>query len=495
MPSPSPTPQAGGSYPVRRGIILLLGMALSIAMAVEPDDPVITRGAIETDTGKLAYQARVESTRLFDAEGEYSADMVTTSYLAGDDEDSQRPVIFLFNGGPIVPAVYLHMGMFGPYRVQFQTGPQDEQQEWALVENRRTLLDVADLVYVDPPMTGYSRLAEGREPEEFHGIEPDAQQVADFIVRWLRARQREQSPVYIFGESYGTMRAPFVGRKLTEADSPVSLAGIMLFGQAVNMIEYSQRPDNILSYVVSLPTLSVIAQYHHQSAFPDLDADTLYRKARRYASEHYLPALFKGNTIAEGELEKVAARLEQFTGISAQYYVDNRLRISKEEFRRQLITEPPTVLGRYDARYTGPRSEDEPSDPAAPLGEAYLEAFSDYRENHLQIDSDTEYVPRAGISDLGDWDWLGNSPFSHFHYAAQLDYLFNQVDDFRLYVASGHYDLTTTTGAADHLVRQSFWPRERVMVRRYASGHMAYTDEESARRIVNDIREFIGASQ
>lgn len=475
-----------------QGIVLAIGL-----LSLPASDPACAgieysaQATIQTPGGQVTYRASIEAISVRDADDRPSAEMVSFTYMSEVSSTADRPVIFLFNGGPIVPSPYLHLGLFGPDRLAMDDPRSSVAGNWRIVENRATLLDVADLVYVDPPGTGFSRLTSEREPETYYGIESDAHFVADFIYRWLSEHDRSDSPVYLFGESYGTIRAPVVASLLAKREEAIEISGLMLFGQAVNIIEYVQRPNNIISYVVSLPSLSVIAKYHDKSAYADLSVSELYDRAARFAREQYLPALFQGNQAASAELGRVADELERLTGISAQYYIDNRLRLSKQAFRRQLLAESDLLLGRYDARYTAEQEGDTQPDPAAQVSEAYLAAFDSYLTDHFGVDSDREYVPRADISSLADWEWSGSSPFSHFHYAEYIDKLFEAVDGFQLYIGSGHYDLTTTTGAADHLVRQSSWPLDRVMVRRYEAGHMAYSDAETAMRISEDIRAFL----
>lgn len=477
---------------LRTTAALLSGLMLSVSASSAASFTVEKTKSIETQTGVIDYQARVESTALHDTDGQHSADVVNTSYVAmTDDEPSTRPVIFLSNGGPVVPSVYLHMGLLAPYRVQVLTEPHEPSIEWELTTNPDTLLDIADLVYVDPPMTGYSQVADARNPRDFYSVDMDAQQVADFIYKWLDANQRTESPVFLFGESYGTIRAPVTARKLVEDYELNNLRGVMLFGQAVNMVEYSQRPANILSYIASLPPLAIIAQYHGKSAYSELSIDALYHKVQLFNEQTYLPALYKGSLITEAELHQVAEQLEALTGIAADYYIENRLRISKPQFRHELLRDEGMVLGMYDARYVASVGSEFAVDPSGPLGQIFIDAYADYRQNQLAIETERDYVLRADIRGLDDWSWGGNSPFSHFNYAANLDYLFAQNPQFQLYVATGHYDLSTTTGGADYLLQQQSWPVEQVMLKRYAGGHMAYTDSASAHEMANDIRAFI----
>ncbi|RUO69170.1 S10 family serine carboxypeptidase-like protein [Pseudidiomarina salinarum] len=470
---------------------IALALLISTVTANAAGLPHSKEGEALTKSGPVKYTATIEQVRTFDTDGVHSADMVVTSYTTEAAHD--KPVIFLFNGGPIVPSVYLHMGLLSPYRVAFPDSTElaaDNSVAWQIEKNPYSVLDIADLVYVDPPETGYSRVAEGRATNEFYSVTADAQQVADFITNWLKQHHREQAPVFLFGESYGTMRATSAARQLVNNYQQTNLQGVLLFGQAVNMVEYSQRPNNVISYVASLPTLALTAAYHGKSAYGDLTEEQLFDKAWQFAQNQYLSALVKGRAISEHQLHQVAKELERFTGISHQFYIENRLKISKVQFRTALL--PGKILGYYDARYVADYDPEQAVDASRALSEGFQKGHADYLKNKLGYASPEDYILSApGITSLADWEWGGNSPFSHFNYAAHLDEVFAEVSDFHLFVGSGHYDLTTTSGAATYLVQQSSWPEQQVMLRNYVGGHMAYTVDKSARELTDDIRSFI----
>jgi carboxypeptidase C (cathepsin A) len=225
--------------------------------------PYITRHSGTFNGVRVDYTATVASVEVKDAAGKPGASIVSTSYVADAASGApQRPVMFVFNGGPISPSVYLHMGAFGPKRVAFGDDLSADAGLAPLTDNPYSILDVFDLVYFDPAGTGFSRALPGKPLREYFSVEADAQQTAAFIIGWLEANQRTGSPVWIFGESYGTNRAAETTGQLSKLDPPFLSAGIVLFGQAVNIIEYSQRPSNIMSYVVSLPTLAALGWYH-----------------------------------------------------------------------------------------------------------------------------------------------------------------------------------------------------------------------------------------
>jgi carboxypeptidase C (cathepsin A) len=351
---------------------------------------------------------------------------------------------------------------------------------------------VADLVFIDPADTGFSRRLPGTPENAYRSVESDAQQVAGFIQRWLATHNRLASPVYIMGESYGTVRAPKVIEQLAAMPRSVLVDGIFLLGQAVNIVEYSQRPDNIISYAVSLPTLAATAWYHNKVDRSGRTFNQFIREAQDYGATEYLQALFQGSDLPGSERRVVARRLEQFTGIPADYYVSRGLRITKEEFRLELLKERGLLLGRNDARYTAPVTDKGGlPDPSDTIAQAYAELWKSYLTSDLGVKWSDAYKPMAAIKSLEDWNWDGSSPFSSWPYGKSITQLMALNPKFRVLIGNGYYDTQTTIGAADYLRAQSGWPSDRVALRYYHGGHMAYTVDSAAARISDDVRKLV----
>ncbi len=408
--------------------------------------------------------------------------------------------MFVFNGGPISPSVYLHMGAFGPKRVAFADDLTADPAVAPLIDNPYSILDVTDLVYFDPAGTGFSRALPGKPLEDYFSIAADGQQTAAFIAEWLKSNHRSESSAYIFGESYGTNRAVETAGQLASLPEPVLLDGVVLFGEAVNIIEYSQRPNNIISYVVSLPTLAALGWYHHKAQSGGAGFEAFVESAWQYAQTDYLDALFQGNTLPPDRLREVAERLEQFTGLRSEYFIEKRLRVSKEAYRVELFRGEGLVLGRSDGRYVGPakvdgakNGEDGPPDPAVALPDALAKAFRAYLVSDLSVPSAEQYVTASPVQGLNDWGWSGSTPFSHFAYGDSLSALFEKNPQARVLVGAGYFDTMTTIGASRYLVNQETWPAEQVSLKYYRGGHMAYTIEDSARQMADDLREFVRA--
>lgn len=472
------------------------------SLGMRPPSFTVREAVLTKHTGafngrQVDYVAAVAGLDVPDAGGGNGAHLVTFAYVA-DAVDGQRvdpavrPVLFLFNGGPIVASTYLHMGSVGPQRVVFPDDPATQPLSWQRRHNPDSLLDVADLVFIDPAGTGFSRVAPGKDPLDYYSVAADAQQVAAFIAAWLRRHDRTAAPAYVLGESYGTIRAAEVGRQLAALPEPILLDGMVLFGQAVNIAEYAQRPRNIISYVVSLPTLAATAWHHGKVEPAGRTLEEFLAAARAFARDEYLPALFRGNTLPEPERRHIAARLEDYSGIPAGYYLAHDLRITKEAYRVELLRDAGLLLGRNDSRYTAPvTGRGAAVDPSKALGAALEQAFAAYLRDFLRVDWDERYLWRADVEGLDAWDWGAKTPFDDWPYVDAIAEQMTRNPRFRVMLATGYHDTQTTMGAAEMAATQSGWPPERTWIREYPGGHMAYTLDATARAFATDLRLFV----
>lgn len=480
-------------------IVTILAFGLTVpAVADDAAGPalLVTTSHVGTFNGKrVAYEAIVEPIVVNDASGKPGARVVGISYIAkGIAQEAKRPVLFAFNGGPIMPSNILHMGMLGPKRVEIPDDLSANPSSFKVVDNHYTLLDVADIVFIDPASTGFSRVMPGVDPRSYFSVHADAQQVAQFIAEWSRKHGRLDSPKYVLGESYGTNRAAAVANQLQKLPHPVPLSGEILLGQALNIIEFSQRPANIISYVVSLPTLAAIAWSHGKANAHGKDFDAFQDEVWQFAKTDYLTALFQGSKLAPATAQQIAQKLEDYTGIPASYYRAHDLEITKEQYRRELYKDKNEILGMIDGRYVGPLSSDgHGGDPANVIVEAYESAFTGYLHNNLGVADTKDYITTDPVHGLGDWEWdgTGTSPFADWPYPKLLSEVFAANPNFRLMIGNGWQDTQTTVGAARYLVDRSDWPVDRVSLHFYQGGHTAYSDEASLKQMTDDIRALI----
>ena len=441
------------------------------------------------------YVATVGETVLKDKDGAPTVSFVTTAYVReGVKGQAERPVIFLFNGGPSSASSWLHMGAFGPKRI---TVPQDVEapvpKPYVLQDNPYTVLDVADLVFIDPAETGFTRVLPGGKRADFYTAYGDAKSVAGFVEAWIKANGRETSPKYVLGESYGTIRAALMAGELAKT---MPLDGVVLMGQATNMIETSQRNSNVMAYAANLPALAAIAAYHGRADLGGKSMAAFIDEAYAYGMGEYLSALAKGAGLSQSEREKVAARLQAMTGISADYYLANRLMVTKVAFATELLEDKGLMLATYDARYTGPapKAGERPADPFAKVGDMVAPLLSEHLTQNLTVTLPmSEYRPFA--PDTRGWLYNPTSgaggPFNDYDYPAMIGEAFAANPKFRLMIGTGIYDLTTTVGPARYLVAQGYFPAGRVSQKTYEGGHMAYTNEAALEAFTSDVRAFV----
>jgi len=463
-----------------------------IKLPLAPFSPKVSRHRGVFNGREISYSAEVEETVVGDENKAPSARLVSISYLADGVGDAvARPVIFIFNGGPIVPSVFLHLAAFGPKRVEFPDDLTADPSKFVLVDNPHTVLDAADLVFFDPAGTGFSRVNEGTSPEAYFSVEADARQFTEFVEAWSRTHNRLGSPKFLFGESYGTLRAAVAALNISKLDPPVRLDGVFLMGQALNIIETCMRPANILSPVVSLPTMATLGWYHGRVKKNGRTFEQFLDEVRLFARTELLTALFQGNALPAAERDRLSVRLEALTGVPAKLFADVNLRFNKYIIQTELLKDQNEIVGRNDGRYRGPAPKPgKMEDPSDRIGLAVSNGFKKYFEEDLHLETE-DYIPASTAAGMDGWDWGAASPFGDWPYMAPLADVMARNPGFRVAVGIGYHDLLTTLGAAEFAVAQSGWPKDRVSIFRYDGGHMAYTVEKSLKQLMDDVRAWI----
>jgi carboxypeptidase C (cathepsin A) len=457
---------------------------------VKIDAPIVTHhnGVFAGKT--VAYDAVVEPFDTLDLSGKPATRLVATSYI-GQSSGSRggtasRPVLFVFNGGPISASYPLHLGMFGPKRIAIPDDIKADPATFKVVDNIYSPLDVADVVIFDPASTGFSRTLPGVDPQSQFSTAEDSRQLAQLVNLWVKRHRRQGSPIYLVGESYGTMRAPEAASQLQKTDTPV--AGLFLLGQALNIVEYSQRRDNIVSYAASLPTLAAIGWWHNKVERKGRSFDRFIKDAQDYGAGEYLSVLFLGDRASGGRRQAVARKLQEFTGLPAQTFLKADLKVAKTQYQRELF--PGFVLDTNDARYMAPVGSGAASGPAGVFAPAAVEHFRTFLDVPPEAGVYFTGIPTSG--GLNGWDWdAQKSPFGDWPWVKEVRDLMTENPKFRVFVGNGYYDTQTTLGAMDLLVAQSSWPRSRVRTRYFQGGHMMYTVEASARAVGDEIRGMV----
>lgn len=448
------------------------------------------------------YQVSAGDSFLKDKDGEPKASIFHVAYTRTDVKNpSSRPLVFIFNGGPGSSSVWLHMGVFGPKRVVL---PSDAERvgaaPYTLSDNALSILDIADMVFIDPVGTGYSKPLGDHEGKEFWGVKEDAQTLSEFVRLYITQNNRWNSPKYLAGESYGTTRAGAMVKELQEGWGSIDLNGILLISSIIDFQTGDFTEGNDTPFVTFLPTYAATAWYHN--AIPDKsqwqNLEDFIAATRDFALNQYATVLIKGSLATELEVNQVVDKLHQFTGLKKQYIRQSDLRINEFLFMKELLRDKGQVVGRLDSRYLGEdanivsnRFEADPSSYA--IDGAYTAAIQQYFATDINVKRDEPYHILSGEVFRG-WNWLyGNSARSQgfLNVTPFISKGMRQNKDFRVFVANGYYDLATPFFATEHSMNHHGIDLDRVTMKYYEAGHMMYIHEPSLKALVKDIRQFI----
>lgn len=484
--------------------------ARSAEAAKAPEMLVETRHTATAEGKPLAYRALAGELQISDAKGKPTARMFYIAYLKdlkGAEEVGGRPLTFVWNGGPGSSAVWLHLGAFGPKRVETDKDGNPTPPPYRLVPNEHTLLDVTDLVFVDPISTGYSRPVPGEEAQQFHSVQGDVESVGELIRLFVTRHGRWGSPVFLLGESYGTIRAAGLADYLQRRFN-LYPNGVILISPALDMQTFLNNDGNDLPYVLVLPSLTATAWYHKKLP-ADLQGDLqkAVREAEEFAYGDYDDALLRGSSLPAPQRKEVAARLARLTGLSEEEVERQNLRIDRFVYGGKLLEKERRQIGVLDSRYWGYPNE-MPIESFAPVY-AYLltdpstarvfglfaGAFNQYLREDLGVKSEAYYETLSLATNVA-WDYQGVQN-RYLYTAGNLRAAMTLNTDLKVFVASGTYDLVTTPFAAryilDHL---DIHPelRKNLTVSEYEAGHMMYLHEPSRARLKRDLAAFYAAA-
>jgi carboxypeptidase C (cathepsin A) len=467
-----------------------------------PEEKIVqTKHSLKVGGQEIKYTATAGTILLKLEDGSPKASIFYVAYIKDDVSDaSQRPLTFSFNGGPGSASVWLHLGLFGPRRVQMGDAGNLLPPPYKLVDNDVSLLDISDLVFIDPVSTGYSRAVPGEAPQQFHGITQDVESVADFIRLYATRNKRWSSPKFLAGESYGTTRAAGLSGYLQQRYG-MYLNGIVLISSILNFETAEFDTGNDLPYILYLPTYTAIAWYHNKLP-PDLQSGEVQKaieESRKFAVGEYADALMTGDVLPSARRAEIMQKVARLTGLSPDYVDRANLRIEIQRFTKELLRSERRTIGRIDARFTGidrdaagERPEFDPS-IAAIIG-PYSGMLNDYVRNDLKFDSDLPY--EVLTSRVRPWNY---APYEnrYVNVAETLRAAMTQNPFLDVFVAKGYYDLATPFFAADYTFDHlSLDPtlRGHLSGAYYEAGHMMYVHPPSLAKLKADIAKFIKSS-
>jgi carboxypeptidase C (cathepsin A) len=437
--------------------------------------------------------------------GPAEASMFYAAYFKSGAPGARRPITFLFNGGPGSSSVWLHMGAFGPRRVVTADSTHTPAAPYPLVNNEYSLLDASDLVFIDAPGTGFSRVAGKDRDKAFFGVDADAHAFADFITQFLSKWGRWNSPKYIFGESYGTTRAAALVY-LLETEYAVDVNGVILLSQVLNydvLPDFPElNPGVDQPYELWLPSYAATAWYHHKLSEPSKPLGALMEEVEKFAAGEYAAALHAGATLNPEERSTVANKLHAYTGLPVAYIEKANLRISQGEFQKTLLDDADLTTGALDTRFSGPTldpmSKEAGYDPqATALGSAYVSIFNDYVRTELKFGEGKVYRQSLRIE---DWNFSHRPPGARQMLNQQVNVMpdlavaMKRNPNLKILVNGGYFDLVTPFFEGVYEMRHLPIPaslQKNIEIKFYESGHMVYAHEASLKALHENVVDFM----
>jgi carboxypeptidase C (cathepsin A) len=457
----------------------------------------VTHHSAQIGGAEIRYTATAGTLLLKEEDGTPKASIFFTAYTRDGITDlGHRPITFAFNGGPGSSSVWLHMGAFGPRRVLMDEEGMALPPPYRLVDNESSLLDLTDLVFIDPVTTGWSRTVPGVDDKKYHGVTGDVESVGEVIRLYTSRNGRWASPKFLAGESYGTTRAAALSKYLQGRDG-LYLNGIVLLSSILNFETASFDVGNDLPYPLFLPTYTATAWYHKRLP-ADLQGDlkTALAEAEKFAAGEYTLALMKGNRLSAEERHDVAAKLARLTGLSAQLLEEMNLRPEISAFDKELLRDRRQTAGRLDSRFVGTDREVAGArpdyDPSyAAIQGPFTAMWYAYAHDALGFASDLPYEVLTGrVHPWSFREWSNQ----YLNVADDLREAMTQNPALKVFVANGFYDLATpyfaTRYTFDHLGFEPTFP-QRVTLRYYEAGHMMYIRDVERKKLKADLAAFL----
>jgi carboxypeptidase C (cathepsin A) len=414
-----------------------------------------------------------------------------------------RPITFLYNGGPGSATMYLHMGAFGPRRIVTPDGEHKEAAPYPLVENQYSLLDASDLVFIDAPGTGFSRVLGKDAGKAFWGVDEDAHAFDRFIRRFLTKYSRWNSPKYIFGESYGTPRSAVLSRMLQGVD----LNGVILLSQILSFDDSADGPEGNpgtdLPYILALPSMAATAWYHHKVPHQPAQLEPFLHEVEQFALGDYASALLKGTDLPADQERAIADKLQTYTGVPAAYWIKASLRVSGGDYSKELQADSGITTGRLDTRYQGPDidplSKEADYDPFTDsITAAYVTAINQYAREDLKYGENMTYKPSARQPGF-HWNMQhvppgGQGWESSVNVMPDLALAMKRNPKMKVMLMGGYFDLGTLYFGATYEMKHLPIPRDleaNISYHFFQTGHMVYVNEQALKELHDHTAAFI----
>lgn len=468
----------------------------SSALWPQPIPSASSRHVLHLGDIAIPYVATWSSIVLKDPAGVPQATMSATSYVREDVHDrAQRPVLFAFNGGPGASSSPLHFGILGPRRL---TNP-DAKGTRTLVDNPQTLLDVSDLVMIDPVGTGFSRELRQGGGNAYWSPSGDSKAVQTLIRDWLRENARTKSPIYIVGESYGGYRLAEMAKDISD----LNVAGLVLISPGTDL---SGEAGNDQHFVLTLPSIAAAAYAHRKVGGDGRSLEQVFEETRAFAQSDYVAALQQGSKLSAQDRDRLAERMAKLIGLPASTIAAANLRIDTQDFLEQLV--PGKVVGRIDTRVAAPKPDGPlvagrpkaADDPALHLGASNVIKniwVRDYLRNEVGVKTDLDYLSLTLDVNFA-WDWNSGShnledTLRNLNPTPNLAKLMKERPASRLLLMSGYYDLAASVLYQRYALTHAGIPLDRTRMVAFAAGHSVYEDNDGRTGASKELHDFIAA--
>ena len=490
-------------------LLVIFLLAVQFAQAQPPlkndsipeEIKIITKHNVMIDGKSISYTATAGALILKNEKDEPVALMGYIAYTKdGDLTATKRPVTFAYNGGPGTSSYWLHMGMVGPKKVVVSDPYTTPAAPYKMEDNNNSILDVSDIVMIDPVGTGISHAAGKAKNKDFWGVDQDIKAVSGFIKTYITQNDRWNSPKYILGESYGTLRSGGVTNYLQE-NLNIAVNGVILVSSILNYATQVFADGSDMPYITYLPTYAATAWYHNKVNNKPADLVTFLKDARTFAAGEYANALMKGDDLGDTEKEAVISKLAYFTGLSKDYLYKANMRVREVQFLQELLRDQHQVIGRIDSRYTGISQnllgENAQTDPQGDaISPAFTAVFMNYYYGELKMDKNYTYQPNAYGLEGFDWDWKhkksegGGMPNT----AADLAQSMSHNPNLKVLLLNGYYDLACAFFSTEYDIAHMGLEkkiRSNIIFKYYEAGHMMYINPKEAVACKKDVAAFI----
>ncbi|MFI5235704.1 MAG: S10 family peptidase [Gemmatimonadales bacterium] len=466
-------------------------------VAIPKEDSSVTDHTITVGGKPVPYRAMAATMLLKSDAGDTIGSLYYTAYTRSDTRDiSHRPITFIYNGGPGSASVWLQMGAFGPRKVVTTDASPTPPAPYQMVDNANSLIDVTDMVFIDPIGTGFSKLVGKGKGTDFWGVDEDAKSIEQFITSYVSRNGRWNSPKYLLGESYGTTRSAVLVNRLQDHEG-MDFNGVVLISSVLDFETLNFADGHDISYELYLPSYAATAAYHKVTPTP-ADMSAFLQQVRQFAMGPYANALNQGLSLPADQKAAIAKQLSAYTGLSEDYLLKANLRVSLGQFMEELQRSKGVIVGRLDSRFTGPTfdllSEQAEYDPQSnAITGAYTAAWNTYVRDELKYGHDLHYSTGG---DVRGWNWnRGRGGWTTATYVgSDLAQALVSNPSLKVEVENGYYDLATpffaTEYTMDHLPMQA-QARSRIALKYYDAGHMMYVLEPALAKLKASIAQFI----